>query len=81
MIIARTTDQIGAALRRHRKLAGLTQSQLGAKAGLRQATISQLENGEGGIGIRTLVDVLAALELELIVQARSTSSTRIEDLF
>lgn len=81
MNIARTTGQIGAALRRQRKLAGMTQSQLGEKTRLRQATISELENGEGGIGIRTLVDVLAALELELVIQKRSTSSNKIEDLF
>lgn len=79
--IARTPTQIGATIRRHRKLKELTQTQLGEKTRLRQATISQLESGEGGIQLKTLTDVLAALNLELVIQERSASTRDIEDLF
>jgi len=79
--IARTPAQIGAAIRRQRKLQNLTQAQLGERTGLRQATISALESGEGGVQLRTLTDVLAALKLELVVQERSTAARGIEDLF
>lgn len=79
--IVRTPPHIGAAIRRRRKLKGLTQSQLGEKTKLRQATISQLEGGEGGTQLKTLTDVLAALNLELVIQDRSTSSPDIEDIF
>ena len=79
--IVRTPPHIGAAIRRRRKLKGLTQAQLGEKTKLRQATISQLEAGEGGTQIRTLTDVLAVLNLELVIQDRSTSPYEIEDLF
>lgn len=79
--IARTPTQIGATIRRQRKLKDLTQTQLGEKTKLRQATISQLESGEGGIQLKTLTDVLAALNLELVIQERSASSQDIEDLF
>lgn len=79
--IARTPTQIGATIRRQRKLKELTQTQLGEKTKLRQATISQLESGEGGIQLKTLTDVLAALNLELVIQERSASTRDIEDLF
>lgn len=79
--IVRTPPHIGAVIRRRRKLKGLTQAQLGEKTKLRQATISQLEAGEGGTQIRTLTDVLAVLNLEMVVQDRSTSPYDIEDLF
>lgn len=79
--VIRTPDQIGAAIRRQRKLQSLTQAQVGERAHLRQATISALENGEGGIQLKTLTDVLAALNLELVIQERTTHTRDIEDLF
>jgi len=79
--IVRTPDQLGAAIRRQRKLKSFTQAQLGEKTHLRQATISALENGEGGIQLKTLTDVLAALNLELVVRERTTYTRDIEDLF
>ena len=79
--IARTTQQVGAVLRRHRRKVGLTQSALGARSGLRQATISALERGEPGTQLRTLVDVLAALGLEVAIRERSKASETIEDVF
>ena len=79
--IARTPEQIGATIRRHRKLQSLTQGQLGEKTSLRQATISGLEAGEGGVQLQTLMQVLAALNLELVIQNRSASERDIADLF
>ena len=79
--IARTSRQLGAALRRRRRQAGLTQIELGSQTNLRQATISALENGEPGTQLRTLVDVMAALGMELVVRERSKTSAEIEDLF
>lgn len=79
--IVRTPDQLGAVIRRQRKLKSLTQAQLGQKTHLRQATISALENGEGGIQLKTLTDVLAALNLELVVRERTTYTGDIEELF
>jgi HTH-type transcriptional regulator/antitoxin HipB len=80
--IARTPQQLGAAIRRQRKLAGQSQDELGAKIGLRQATISKLEAGEPGTRVQTLLDGLAALDLELVVRPRTKgTSVEIEDLF
>jgi HTH-type transcriptional regulator/antitoxin HipB len=79
--VVRIPSQMGAAIRRQRKLMGLSQTQLGEKTNLRQATISELEGGKGGIQLKTLTDVLAALDLELIVQSRSKAAVEVEDLF
>ncbi len=80
--LARNTHQIGAAIRRNRRNQKLTQTELGQKTSLRQATISRLENGEPAVQLQTLVDVLAALNLELVIQQRTTDSdNRFEDIF
>lgn len=79
--IARTAKQVGVAVRRHRRALGWSQSDLGSKAGLRQATISTLESGEPGTRLRTLVAVMAALELEMVIQDRSKAPKSIEELF
>ncbi len=79
--IARTAKQVGVAVRRHRRALGWSQSDLGSKAGLRQATISTLESGEPGTRLRTLVDVMAALDLEVVIRDRSKAPKSIEELF
>lgn len=81
-LIARTSQQLGAAVRRQRKLARLSQSDLGSMIGLRQATISSLEAGGDGTRVQTLLAALAALDLELVVRPRTKGSTaEIEDNF
>ena len=79
--IVRTSKQIGAAIRRRRRGAGLSQAQMGAKTNLRQATISALERGEPGTELRTLIDVMTVLGLEMVVRERSKAAGNIEDLF
>jgi HTH-type transcriptional regulator / antitoxin HipB len=79
--IIRTSKQIGAAIRRCRRSAGLSQTQLGAKTRLRQATISALEHGEQGTQLRTLIDVMTALGLEMVLRERSKATDNIENLF
>jgi len=80
--IARSPGQIGAIVHRERRARDLTQAQLGAKIGRRQATISKLEKGEPATQLRTLFDVLTALNLELVIGARSSASrTDLENLF
>jgi HTH-type transcriptional regulator/antitoxin HipB len=80
--IARTADQIGAALRRRRRNLNLTQAALSTRTRRRQATISRLENGEPKTQLQTLVDVLAALDLELVIRVRTKADIgTIEDIF
>jgi HTH-type transcriptional regulator/antitoxin HipB len=79
--IARSPEQVGAAVRRRRRSLGLTQRNLAEKTGLRQATISGVEVGGSGT-LRTFFDVLAALDMEVVVRPRTTVSNRkIAELF
>jgi HTH-type transcriptional regulator / antitoxin HipB len=80
--IARTPQQLGAGIRRHRRKKKLTQGGLGEKMHARQATVSKLEAGEPATQVRILMDALAALDLELVIRPRTKVSTEaIEDLF
>ena len=79
--IARTTAQIGAIVRRERRKRDLTQTQLGSRIGLRQATISKLEKGEPATQLRTLLDALTALDLQVVIAHRGKSQKDVEALF
>jgi len=70
--ITRTPTQLGAVLRRRRKALGLSQADLGQRINLRQATVSAVESGEVDTKLTTLMDTLAALNLELVVRPRSS---------
>lgn len=54
-----------------RKLRGATQVAAAEASGLRQATVSSVESGAPGTELATVFALLAALDLELIVQQRS----------
>lgn len=68
---ARDPRQIGNLIRRARKKQGLSQTQLGNKAGLRQETISLIETGNPAARLETILSVLAALDLEFRMVPRS----------
>jgi HTH-type transcriptional regulator/antitoxin HipB len=78
--LSRSIDQISNAVRRRRKLLKLSQDQLSQSTGLRQATISELEAGDSNARLTTLLDILTALDLELVIRDR-TKSPKIEDIF
>ena len=78
--VIRSAKTLGSSLRGARRAADLTQSDLGLKTGLRQATISNLENGEGGT-LESLFKVLTALKLEMRLETRSTSQPDLDEIF
>ncbi|WP_444464442.1 helix-turn-helix domain-containing protein [Rhodobacter capsulatus] len=79
--LARTPKQIGAVIQRTRKSHGWSQSDLAERAGLRQATISDIERGESPAKIDTLLSVLGALDLEFRIDSRTKwRQQEIEDL-
>ncbi len=79
--IVRTAKQVGTAIRRVRRAKSLTQSGVGSKTRMRQGTISRLETGEADTQLRTLFEVLSALDLEIVIRPRSKASVQdIEDL-
>lgn len=82
MELIRSPKQLGAALRRFRRGRELTQVQLASRAGLRQATVSQVENGLETVKLSTVMELVRALDLEVILQPRTKGSHKdIEELF
>ncbi|WP_339831471.1 helix-turn-helix domain-containing protein [uncultured Parvibaculum sp.] len=80
--LARSAKQIGTALRRYRRRQKLTQAELARRAGLRQSTVSQAEGGLETARLNTLMDLLRALDLELVIQPRTKGAhSDIEDIF
>jgi len=80
--LARTPRQIGDAIRRQRRKLELNQTSLGDRTKLRQATISAVEAGASGSQLGTLCNILAALDLELVIRPRTKAKpTEIEDIF
>jgi HTH-type transcriptional regulator/antitoxin HipB len=78
--IARSSKQIGAALRRRRRALGLTQSDLASQTDIRQATVSSAEAGEP-MQLDTLFNLLAALDLEIVLRARTKGGASVTDVF
>lgn len=69
--LARSPEQIGNTIRRVRKKRGMSQSELGERSGLRQETISLIENGNPAAKLETILAVLATLDLELRINERT----------
>ncbi|NOT71039.1 MAG: helix-turn-helix domain-containing protein [Hyphomicrobium sp.] len=81
-LIVRTSKQSRRCPPAHKAARALTQSDLGEKLNVRQATVSKLEAGEPATQLRILMDALVALDLELVIRPRSSgTSSEIEDLF
>ncbi|MGD9548874.1 MAG: helix-turn-helix transcriptional regulator [Candidatus Krumholzibacteriia bacterium] len=59
------TRNLGAAVRRHRKLAGLNQAELARLAGVGKTVIHDLEKGKPTMQIDTVLKILAALNIRL----------------
>ena len=70
----KTPQQLGSVLQGYRKEQRLTQRAVGAKVGLAQNAVSQIEAEPGSAGLARIFKLLAALDLELVV--RPTESNR-----
>lgn len=80
--IARSPGQVGSALQTARKARGINQTTLAHLSGLRQEMVSKVETGQTGVKLATLFDLLAALDLELVIRPRSKSSAAdMDDIF
>lgn len=64
------TEHIASALRRAREEKGLSQRELGRKAGVPQGHISKIENGAVDLRVSSLVALARALDLELALVPR-----------
>ena len=70
--LARDPKQIGNLIRGERKRKELSQKELASMAGLRQASISAIENGSPNTKLQTLLTVLLSLGLEFQISSRTT---------
>jgi HTH-type transcriptional regulator/antitoxin HipB len=70
--ILTSTAALSVAIRDARKASRLTQAELASRAGVTQATVSNLERGIAAPGLDTILRVLGALGLELLVQQKPT---------
>ena len=61
-------------MRRRRRILKLSQKELGENTRLWQSTICELEAGKPGAKLRTFFDILAALDLEIVIQPRTKKS-------
>jgi len=68
-------QSLGLILRAARKRKGLSQTKAGKSVGIDQPTLSKIERGESNARLDTLFRLLAALDMELIIKPRETSST------
>jgi HTH-type transcriptional regulator / antitoxin HipB len=69
--VARTPAQLGQILRSCRKLRALTQQQVADRVGVKQATVSSIEQDSSGTSVASLYKLLSALDLELVVRDRT----------
>ena len=69
-MIIRSNKEFGEAVRRARLRQDLRQIDLARKASVRQALISELENGATSAKLDTVIKVLAALSMDLSVVPR-----------
>lgn len=74
MVPITSPEILGRVLRKYRKELGLTQTQVGEKFNIRQASISNIESGSSGVSLDTLFRLMSALNLEMHVQDRDSDS-------
>lgn len=79
--MVRTATQLGAYIQDTRARKGISQQQLAEMIGKHQKTISSIERGSDGAKLETLLLVLAALDLDIEIGARTKASQNIGDIF
>ena len=71
--VIRSGKDLGAVIRLARKKQNLRQVDVARKASMRQALVSELENGTTTAKLDTVMKVLAALDLDLSIIPRRTT--------
>lgn len=73
--IIRSIRQAGLALRSRRKSLGWTQGEVARRAGTKQATVSDIENGIVAASLETYLALMTALNAELLLVPRSSDAS------
>ena len=77
LITIRSHENMASAIKRIRRLRGLSQMDLSKKTGLTQATISRVENESKKVEIGTLFLILTALNTDLMLTPRTKAGAPI----
>ena len=75
----RTPADFGFAIREARGKANLSQQGLAAKIGTTQARISRLEKGDGAVNLRTILQLLLALNLQIQISSYAQEITEADE--
>lgn len=70
----RSPSDVGVLIHHLRKQRGLTQTELSKMTGIKQQTISAIENGVQNAELKTLFLILSTLNLELVARPRTQRS-------
>lgn len=65
-----SSKSLGLAIKRQRKTKNLSQKNAGKTLSIEQSTFSSIERGAPGTRLETLFRVLAALDLEIVIQSK-----------
>jgi HTH-type transcriptional regulator/antitoxin HipB len=68
--------QLSAHLKSLRTLRGLTQAQLAKRLGIRQSRLADIENHPETVSSAQLLDLLAALGVEVLLRLKPTDKSR-----
>jgi HTH-type transcriptional regulator/antitoxin HipB len=71
--------QLSAHLKSLRKLRGLTQTQLAKRLGIRQSRLAEIENRPETVSSAQLLDLLAALGVEVLLRVKPVDKGRVAD--
>jgi len=73
-----SSEQLGQVLQGARKVAGLTQADAAARLAMSQSRMSHLELNPETISVAQLLALLAAYELDLLVEPRAISDAEVD---
>ena len=74
----RSAEDLSLIIKAQRKKLNLSQSEAGDLVGLKQATVSEFENKPGSTKLDTLFRLLAALNLEIVINVRGKPLKNVE---
>ena len=74
--LIKTPTQLGAVLKGYRRDQKITQADLGARVGLPQNAVSEIEASPDRTSLARVFKLLAALDLDLVVRPRQPTTKR-----
>ncbi len=72
-------QSLGNAIKRQRKIKNISQTEAGSIFKIEQSTFSSIEKGVPGTRLETLFRVLAALDLEMVIKPKKSTTNKIKE--